>query len=122
MSAQRSMFIPTALVALVAALALAGCSTGSDPSNELAMANSAVDQAAADVKDDAAVELAKAKLKLALARQAAARGHAERAERLAEQAMVDARLAESLAEADAEKRQAQVVIADIDVVRPRHLY
>lgn len=124
MSMQRILYLRTSIAALAAALTLAGCSTGSDPNTEIAMAGSAVDQAAAKVDNDAAVELAKAREKLTLAREAAAEGNSKRSERLAEEAMVDARLAESIATADAEKRQARVVIAETEVVRlkPLHLY
>ena len=79
------------------ALALAGCATGDPPAAELATASTAVDRAAASpqIATAAPVEMQSARDKLARAQHAMGSKDYEDARRLAEQAEVDARIAES---------------------------
>jgi septal ring factor EnvC (AmiA/AmiB activator) len=90
---------PLAALAAVAALAvltLAGCaSTGDMPREEMAVARAAVDRAAGPAGADAPVEVSQARDKLERANAAVARKDYDVARRLAEQAEVDANLAEA---------------------------
>jgi septal ring factor EnvC (AmiA/AmiB activator) len=90
---------PLATLAAVAALAvltLAGCaSTGDMPREEMAVARAAVDRAAGPAGADAPVEVSQARDKLERANAAVARKDYDVARRLAEQAEVDANLAEA---------------------------
>ena len=81
-----------------AAVALAGCATRADaPNSELATAQSSVDRVSATptIATAAPVEMQSARDKLNLAQRAMANKDYEQARRYAEQAEVDARLAES---------------------------
>jgi len=87
-----------ALAAVVAltVLSLAGCaSTGDMPREEMAVARAAVDRAAGPAGADAPVEVSQAREKLERATAAVARKDYDMARRLAEQAEVDANLAEA---------------------------
>ena len=85
-----------AAVVALAVLALAGCaSTGDMPREEMAVARAAVDRAAGPAGADAPVEVSQAREKLERATAAVARKDYDMARRLAEQAEVDANLAEA---------------------------
>ena len=90
---------PLATLAAVVALtvlSLAGCaSTGDMPREEMAVARAAVDRAAGPAGADAPVEVSQAREKLERATAAVARKDYDMARRLAEQAEVDANLAEA---------------------------
>jgi hypothetical protein len=86
-------------LALLSALA---CSTPNTTTRAVSQAELAVDEAAASEAETLApADLQLARSKLAQAEQAARSGHHDRARRLAEQAMVDAQLAEAKAESEA---------------------
>ena len=88
----------TAVCAAVAA-ALAACATTPIPNEKIAVAKASVQRAEqAGAPELAPVEMAAAREKLARAEQAAAARDAPPANRLAEQANVDARLAEATAQ------------------------
>ena len=84
------------LLALAAALALAACASTPPPKEQLAVANSAVDQAASNAAD-APVELAAARDKLTRANAAMAAKDFVAARQLADQAAADAALAQAKA-------------------------
>ena len=90
---------PLAMVAVVVALALvtlSGCaSTGDMPREQLAVSRAAVDRATGPAGADAPVEVSQARDKLERANAAVARKDYDDARRLAEQAEVDANLAEA---------------------------
>ena len=90
---------PLAMVAVVVALALvtlSGCaSTGDMPREHLAVSRAAVDRATGPAGADAPVEVSQARDKLERANAAVARKDYDDARRLAEQAEVDANLAEA---------------------------
>ena len=90
---------PLAMVAVVVALALvtlSGCaSTGDMPREQLAESRAAVDRATGPAGADAPVEVSQARDKLERANAAVARKDYDDARRLAEQAEVDANLAEA---------------------------
>lgn len=86
-----------ALLAVVAATALAGCaSTGDAPKEQMAVANSAVDQATGNAAE-APAELSTARDKLARANAAMARKDYVAARQLADEAAADAALAQATA-------------------------
>ena len=82
--------------AAIALLTLAGCaSTGDLPREEMAVARAAVERAAGPAGADAPVEVSQARDKLDRANSAVVRKDFDVARRLAEQAEVDANLAEA---------------------------
>lgn len=83
-------------VAVLATLALAACASAPPPKEQMAVANSAVDQASGN-SADAPAELTAAKDKLARANQAMANKDYVLARQLAEQASADAALAQASA-------------------------
>ena len=85
-----------ATLAALAVLALGGCaSTGDMPREEMAVARAAVDRAAGPAGADAPIEVSQAREKLERANAAVARKDYDVARRLAQQAEVDANLAEA---------------------------
>ena len=85
-----------AISAAIALLTLAGCaSTGDLPREEMAVARAAVERAAGPAGADAPVEVSQAREKLDRANSAVVRKDFDVARRLAEQAEVDANLAEA---------------------------
>ena len=85
-----------ATIAALAVLALGGCaSTGDMPREEMAVARAAVDRAAGPAGADAPIEVSQAREKLERANAAVARKDYDVARRLAQQAEVDANLAEA---------------------------
>ena len=95
----ESVAQPLAIVAVVVALALvtlSGCaSTGDMPREQLAVSRAAVDRATGPAGADAPIEVSQAREKLERANAAVARKDYDDARRLAEQAEVDANLAEA---------------------------
>ena len=86
----------TATFAAIALLTLAGCaSTGDLPREEMAVARAAVERAAGPAGADAPIEVFQAREKLDRANSAVVRKDFDVARRLAEQAEVDANLAEA---------------------------
>ena len=100
---------PLAAVGLIAAAAaLAGCASPPAPVEQLAVAEAAVQRAStASTTEMAAPELRVATDKLAAARSAMADDDRDRARRLAEQAEVDALVAEMQAQARRSVKAAQ---------------
>lgn len=89
---QRGLFA----VVAIALLGLAGCASSGDlPREQMAVARAAVDRAAGPAGADAPVEVSQAREKLERATAAVARKDYDVARRLAEQAEVDANLAEA---------------------------
>lgn len=89
---QRGLFA----VVTIALLGLAGCAASGDiPREQMAVARAAVDRAAGPAGADAPVEVSQAREKLERATAAVARKDYDVARRLAEQAEVDANLAEA---------------------------
>ena len=90
---------PFAVAAAIAALGIltaAGCaSTGDMPREQMAVARAAVDRAVGPAGADAPVEVSRAREKLERANAAVARKDYDEARRLAEEAEVDANLAEA---------------------------
>ncbi len=85
-----------AVVTTLALLILPGCaSTGDMPREQMAVARAAVDRAQGPAGADAPVEVSQARGKLERATAAVARKDYDDARRLAEQAEVDANLAEA---------------------------
>lgn len=85
-----------AALATLAVLTLGGCaSTGDMPREEMAVARAAVDRAAGPAGADAPIEVSQAREKLERANAAVARKDYDVARRLAQQAEVDANLAEA---------------------------
>ena len=83
----------------LAAAVMAGCASVPRPTEQLAVSNSAITNAAsAGGTEYAPVEMAAARDKMSRANQAMATENYEVARRLAEEAQVDARLAEKKAE------------------------
>jgi uncharacterized protein DUF4398 len=79
-------------------LSVAACAAAPRPDAELAAARTALLQARPLAQEHAPAELAAAEAKLTAAEQALAHDETTRARRLAEQAEVDAKLAQAIAE------------------------
>jgi len=102
----RARIAPLAMTLAVGLAALGGCASTPAPTEQLAVAEAAVQRAnTTSTSENAAVELKVATTKLAGARQAMASKDYELARRLAEQAEVDAEVAELRSQA-AHSRQA----------------
>ena len=85
-----------AIIVATAILTASGCaSTGDLPREQMAVARAAVDRASGPAGADAPIEVADARNKLERATAAVARKDYDEARRLAEQAEVDANLAEA---------------------------
>lgn len=99
----------TAALALLATLTmLAACAGTPEPTTEMALAEAAVTRASSQATQEAAgAELRVATDKLAQARSASAAGDQDRARRLAEQAVLDAQVAELHAQSVRSRRAAQ---------------
>lgn len=95
-------------MALTGLVALAGCASTPAPTEQLAVAEAAVQRAnTTTTSESSAVELKVATNKLASARQAMAAKDYELAARLAEQAEVDAQVAELRSQAARSRQAAQ---------------
>ena len=103
---------------LAAALAVAGCSAQQPARADLAQADLAVRRAAdSKAPEYAPLELRKSQEKLAAARKALDDGDQQEAQFLAEQAAVDARLAEAKAESQAAEEAANETQRNIEALR-----
>ena len=103
---------PTAVLALVIAstlvLVLAGCASTPMPSTQMAVAEAAVQSAnTGSTSADAPRELQLAMDKLAMARQAVSSKDFERAAQLADEAQIDAQVAELHAQSTRSRKAAQ---------------
>ena len=95
-SANSRPLLTLAVVTTLALLILPGCaSTGDMPREQMAVARASVDRASGPAGADAPVEVSQARDKLERANAAVARKDYDDARRLAEQAEVDANLAEA---------------------------
>ena len=102
----------------LAAVVMAGCASAPKPTEQIAVSNSAITNAArAGGTEYAPVEMAAARDKMARANQAMAKEDYEDARRLAEEAQVDARLAEKKAESAKARQAALAMSEDIRVLR-----
>jgi predicted lipid-binding transport protein (Tim44 family) len=107
----------TALAAIVPII-LAACSSTPSPVAEISAAQTAVTAAEqADAAQHAPGDLDRARDKLTLAQSAMQEEEIDEARRLAEQALVDARLAEAKSRADVARRDANKVQAGMDELR-----
>jgi hypothetical protein len=96
----------------LAAVVMAGCASVPKPTEQIAVSNSAITNAArAGGTEYAPVEMTAARDKMNRANQAMVKENYEDARRLAEEAQVDARLAEKKAES-AKARNAAVAMSD----------
>lgn len=102
----RARFAPLAVAVAIGLATLGGCASTPAPTEQLAVAEAAVQRAnTTGTSENSAVELKVATSKLAAARQAMASKDYDLARRLAEQAEVDAEVAE-LRSQSARARQA----------------
>jgi hypothetical protein len=104
------------------ALIAAGCVTTPPPNEQLAVAKSSVQRAEqAGASEFAPVEMAAARDKLAHAERAAADHDARPATQLAEQANVDAQLAEATAQEQRSRKAAMEADANLQALRQESL-
>lgn len=104
----RARIAPLAMTLAVGLAALGGCASTPAPTEQLAVAEAAVQRAnTTSTSENSAVELKVATNKLAGARQAMASKDYELARRLAEQAEVDAEVAELRSQALRSRQAAQ---------------
>lgn len=109
-------------LAAVALLAVSGCASVPPPNQELTLARAAIDQAAeADAQRHAPRELSTARQNLSRAEAAVQREDNLVASRLAEQARLDAQLAEARARAVDAEQTAQAVEQSIETLREETL-
>jgi Domain of unknown function (DUF4398) len=107
-----------ASVAVIALTALVACSSTPAPVGEISAAQTAVTAAEqADAAQHAPADLDRARDKLLRAQAAMQEDENEAARRLAEQALVDARLAEAKSRADVAQQNAEEVQSGIDQLR-----
>lgn len=108
----------TLLAIAVASLALAGCASIPAPTEQMAVSKSAIANAAsAGGGEYASIEMRSAQDKLDRANAAIAREDFESARWLAEEAQVDARLAEKKAQSAKARKAALVMNEDLRVLR-----
>jgi hypothetical protein len=104
----RARILPLALTLAGGLIVLGGCASTPAPTEQIAVAEAAVQRASTtSTSDNAAAELKVATNKLASARQAMASKDYELARRLAEQAEVDAEVADLRAQAARSRLAAQ---------------
>ena len=104
------------------AFAIVACASAPLPTDRLAIAESSIARAEqAQASQFAQVELDQARAKLAAARTAADQREAEEASRMADQADIDAQLAESTARAKRQELQAAEVDASLRELRDQSL-
>ena len=109
------------ILAVASWAALAGCSTTSPPTAEMAVAKAAVERAEQPAARHAPDELLGAQRKLAAAQTALRNEDFERARRLADEAEIDARLALAIAESSQARQSLQQVEEGIAVLRQEML-
>lgn len=105
------------LLAAVALLALAGCATDPVPNEQVRLTQQAIDQAKAVGANEEVIELKLAEDKIAQARAAMADEDFKDARMLAEQAELDARLAE--AQVLTQKSESQLTALNVQIKRLR---
>jgi hypothetical protein len=116
MSTTRNPWVPATLVA--AALALLGCAATKPPTAKLSTAEVAVKKAEeSDAGQHAPLELRVAREKLDKARRAMDDEEYDRARRLADEAFVDAQLAEARARSAKAKQAASAVRKSVEALR-----
>lgn len=99
-------------------LGLSGCASGPLPYKEIATAQFAVNEAeGAGASRYAPVNLRNARKKLEAAERAMEKGNYEKASRLAEQAIVDAQLAEAKARTAIQRRNVKALRQSIEALR-----
>jgi len=114
--------IARSLAWCAAAAALAACASTPIPNEKIAVAQAAVQRAEqSGAPELAPVEMAAARDKLARAQQAAAKHDAQPATQLAEQANVDAQLAEATAEQQHSRKAAMELDASLQALRSESL-
>ena len=105
-------------LAIVLALALSACGTPRRPIESVSKAEAAVQAAdSGKAAEHAPLELDMAREKLARAEQALDDGDHERAQRLADQALVDALLADAKAQSQTSRENAQALQSSIQTLR-----
>jgi hypothetical protein len=127
MNSRISTPVATGLLCVVFAGAMAACASAPPPTRQIALAQAAVERASSmGTADLAPAELQLAKSKLASAKEAEAGKQFERSARLAEQAQIDAEVAEMHAQAVRASRAARetrdaasVLREEIDRKTPR---
>ena len=108
----------TLLAIAVASLALAGCASTPAPTEQMAVSKSAIANAAsAGGGEYASIEMRSAQDKMDRANAAIAKEDFESAHWLAEEAQVDARLAEKKAQSAKARKAALVMNEDLRVLR-----
>ncbi|MBK8325455.1 MAG: DUF4398 domain-containing protein [Betaproteobacteria bacterium] len=108
----------TLLAIAVASLALAGCASTPAPTEQMAVSKSAIANAAsAGGGEYASIEMRSAQDKMDRANAAIAKEDFESARWLAEEAQVDARLAEKKAQSAKARKAALVMNEDLRVLR-----
>lgn len=99
-------------------LGLNGCASGPPPRQEMAVADFAVNEAEeAEASRYAPVDLRSARNKLGAAERAMAEGDYVEARRLAEQALVDAQLAEAKARTATQLRNVEALRQSVETLR-----
>jgi hypothetical protein len=115
---QLSKLTQGATACAVIAIGLAACASTPIPNEKIAVAKASVQRAEqSGAPELAPVEMAAARDKLARAERAAADREAEPADRLAEQANVDARLAEATAQQQRSRKAAMEFDASMRALR-----
>lgn len=105
-------------MAAASLLSLSGCASIPPPREDMAVARFALNEAhEADASQYAPVELRNARKKLEAAEQAIAKGDYEEARRLAEQAFVDAQLAEAKAHTAIQQQDTEALRQSIETLR-----
>lgn len=99
-------------------LSLSGCANGPPPRKDMAVARFALNNAQeAEASQYAPVELRNARKKLEAAERAMAKADYEEARRLAEQAFVDAQLAEAKARTAVQQQDTEALRQSIETLR-----
>ena len=105
-------------ILVIALIVAAGCSTARRPTAQMAKADLAIHDAdKSDAPDLAPLELRRARDKYEQAKRALDDDKYDRARRLAEQALVDAELAQAKADSEKAQRQAHQTRDSIDTLR-----
>jgi len=119
---QKSTFTLSAAACVAAAMGLAACASTPIPNEKIAVARASVQQAEqSGAPELAPVEMASARDKLARAEKAAADHDAQPATQLAEQANIDARLAEATAQQQRSRKAAMEYDASMQALRSESL-
>ena len=118
MKTRFSDMIPGAAACAIMTIGLAACASTPIPNEKIAVAKASVQRAEqSGAPEFAPVEMAAARDKLARAEKAAADREAEPANQLAEQANVDARLAEATAQQQRSRKAAMEFDASMQALR-----